>query len=236
MWTTGNDSVAREVTESMDEPFDEQAAFSATRLMTVYRLLSSDSVDGLLAAKVVEDEEGNYTIERVRVGETPGTLVYGETETVPVDWADALRTLTGVDVEFSTTTASAALVVAVDGVNYAVAFGHGRHYLREGKIDSQFGLDIAVRLLDPDAVRRITRGSLSAKSRVDQNNVPGGQGLWAFRLREHAELVQNLAGRVRLEVMPQISHVRRRGHHRNFRMSLSCSNSVQVRLGSRATR
>jgi uncharacterized protein (TIGR04141 family) len=220
----------RELIDGMDEVIDEQALVSATRPMTVYRLLPSDSMGELLAAKVVEDESA-YTVEQVVVGSMPATLVYGETETAPVEWAETVSTLTGVEVEFTTTTASAALLVPVDGINYAVAFGHGRHYLREGKIDNQFGLDIAVRLLNPDAIRRITRWALSAKARVDQNNVPGGQGLWAFGLREHAELVRNLAGRVRLEVMPQISHVKRRGHHRNFRMSLTCSNSVQIRLG-----
>ncbi|MFI7123141.1 DUF6119 family protein [Amycolatopsis sp. NPDC049868] len=217
--------------DNTDEVLDSVAQATATRRMSVYRLLPAGPVNELLAPKVVEDEEGTFTIERVVVGRVPGTLVYGETETAEVEWAETVERLTGVDVEFTTTTASAALVLPVDGVNYAVAFGHGRHYLRDGKIDAQFGLDIAVRLLDPDEIRRITRWALSAKARVDQNNVPGGQQLWAFGLREHAELIRNLTGRVRVEVMPQIAHVKRRGHYRNFRLSLTCSNAVQVPLG-----
>src|ERR1041384_883802 len=100
----------------MDEVSDEQELVSATQPMTVYRLLPSDSTSELLAAKVVEDE-GAYTVERVAVGSVPATLVYGETETAPVEWAETVSTLTGVEVEFTTTTASAALVVPVDGIN-----------------------------------------------------------------------------------------------------------------------
>jgi uncharacterized protein (TIGR04141 family) len=218
------------MSEDAADTIGDGAPTSPTRQMTVYRMLPAKKVTELLARKIVE-EDGEFTRTEVMVGDTAGVLVYGETEVAPVEWADAVTTLTQVEIEFTSTAASAALLVTVDGVNYAIAFGHGRYYLREGKIDTQFGLDIAVRLLDPDQIRKITRWALSAKARVDQNNVPGGQGLWAFGLREHAELVRNLAGQVRAEVMPQISNVRRRGHYRGFRMSIVCSASVQVRLG-----
>ncbi|MFJ7213358.1 DUF6119 family protein [Amycolatopsis sp. NPDC098790] len=131
---------------------------------------------------------------------------------------------------FTNTTASAVLFLRVGKVSYAVAFGQGWRYLSDNKIDREFGLDVAVRLLDPDEIRRITRWALSAKARVDQNMVPGGQGLWAFGLREHAELVRRLSGKVHGDLTVDLAHVRRRGAYRNFRLGLDCGDGIQLPL------
>ncbi|MGW5743572.1 DUF6119 family protein [Amycolatopsis sp. NPDC003861] len=112
-----------------------------------------------------------------------------------------------------------------------MTFGHGWRYLRDSKLDREFGLEVAVRLLDPDEIRPITRWALSAKARVDQNMVPGAQGLWAFGLREHAELVRNLSGKVHGDITVDLAYVRQRGSYRNFRLNLECGDGVQLPLG-----
>ncbi|WP_236796954.1 DUF6119 family protein [Amycolatopsis sp. GM8] len=200
----------------------------ATRRMRVYRLHQAPDLRDLVAPKILD---GDVLIREVHVDTAPALLVSGISEPTPVDWAGAVRSLTGVDLGFTTTTASAALFVDVDGTSYALTFGHGWRYLRDSAIDREFGLDLAVRMLDPDEIRRITRWALSAKARVDHNLVPGGQGLWAFGLREHAELVRNLAGPVHRDVRAELTHVRRRGAYRNFRLSLDCGDGVQIPLG-----
>jgi uncharacterized protein (TIGR04141 family) len=201
----------------------------ATRLMNVYRMYASENLRELVAEKVATGQQ--YEIQDVRVGPLSGLLVSGTTEPSIPEWVPALRSLTGVELGFISTIASAALFIRVDGVCYALAFGQGRHYLRAGKVDREFGLDIAVRALDPDDIRKITRWALSAKSRVDHSIVPGGQGLWAYGLREHAELVRTLTGKALDEVEFDLTYVRRRGHYRNFRLSLDCADSVHVPLG-----
>ncbi|HEY3469925.1 MAG TPA: DUF6119 family protein, partial [Amycolatopsis sp.] len=215
-----------------DDPLgtDEPNSFP-TRKMSLYRMYPSDSLQELAALKILDDTAEKFTRHEVRVGSTPGLLISGESREDVVDWVPAIYSLTGVDLGFTSTTASAALFLRIDDVNYALTFGHGWRYLRDSKLDREFGLDVAVRLLDPDEIRRITRWALSAKARVDQNMVPGGQGLWAFGLREHAELVRKLSGKVHGDITVDLSYVRRRGTYRNFRLSLECGDGVQLPLG-----
>ncbi|MEV5718175.1 DUF6119 family protein [Amycolatopsis mediterranei] len=210
---------------------EEALSGSATRKMSLYRMYPSETLRELVALKIVEDPEDRFAIREVEVGALPAILVSGESEAAPVEWAAAVTSLTGIDLGFTATTASAALFIRVDKVNYALAFGHGWRYLRDGRVDRQFGLDVAVRLLDPDEIRRVTRWALSAKARVDQNMVPGGQGLWAFGLREHAELVRNLTGKVQGDVSIDLAYIRRRGRYRNFRLSLECGDGLHAPLG-----
>ncbi|ONI79631.1 hypothetical protein ALI144C_22905 [Actinosynnema sp. ALI-1.44] len=95
-----------------------------------------------------------------------------------------------------------------------------------------FGLRFAVRVLDPDEIRQITRWALSARSRVDRSSVPGGQGLWAFGLREHAEFVRQLTGYVRAELPVELTHVRRMRNRQNFRLRLEFGDGVRMPLSS----
>ncbi|TVT06127.1 hypothetical protein FNH07_21580 [Amycolatopsis bartoniae] len=201
-----------------------------TRRMSVYRLHPAADPRDLVAPKVLG---GDVLVREVEVAATPALLVSGVPQPSPVEWAEAVRSLTGVDLGFTTTTSAAALLLAADGTQYALTFGQGWRYLRDSHVDREFGLDIAVRLLDPDEIRRITRRALSAKARVDRNLVPGGQGLWAFGLREHAELVRSLTGRVQRDVHADFTYVRRRGSYRNFRFSLDCGDGLQLHLGTR---
>ncbi|GAA3790620.1 TIGR04141 family sporadically distributed protein [Amycolatopsis tucumanensis] len=194
----------------------------------------TDTLRELVATKIIDDDEQKFAIRDVRVGSLPALLVSGESEVGPVEWTSAIRSLTGVDLGFTTTTASAALFLRVDETSYALTFGHGWRYPRDSKIDREFGLDVAVRLLDPDEIKEITRWALSAKARVDRNMVPGGQGLWAFGLREHAELVRNLTGKVHGDVRLDLAYVRQRGRYRNFSLSLECGDGLHIPLGIEA--
>lgn len=203
----------------------------STRRMSVYRMLGPGTFRDLLAPKVGA-EATHYTVGDVRVAGLPALLVSGQSEEADVEWTAAVRSLTGVDLGFRSRVAGAALFVAVDDDVYALAFGQGWRLLRESRIDRQFGIDVAVRVLDPDEIRKLTRWALSAKARVDMNMVPGGQGLWAFGLREHAELVRNLAGTARTALTVNLSHVRNRGHHRNFRLTLDCGDALRMPLAT----
>lgn len=213
---------------------DESTRSGATRKMSVYRMYGSDTLRDLVAPKVA-DEAGLYATRDVQVASLPALLVSGQTEEADVEWTAAVRSLTDVDLGFRSRAASAALFLQVDDVVYALAFGQGWRLLRESRVDRQFGLDVAVRMLDPDEIRKLTRWALSAKARVDMNMVPGGQGLWAFGLREHAELVRNLAGTARPALMVNLSHVRSRGRRRNFRLTLDCGDGLRMPLATEGT-
>ncbi|MEV4312390.1 DUF6119 family protein [Actinocrispum sp. NPDC049592] len=219
------------MTADPETGFGETQVSAGTRVTNVYRMDSPKPLHELISTKILEDDQEQFRIDELEVGSSPAVLVSGESETAPVEWVAAVRSLTGVALGFTTATASAALFLRVDDVNYALAFGHGWRYLHEGRIDRQFGLDVAVRLLDPDDIRQVTRWALSAKSRVDRNMVPGGQGLWAFGLREHAELVRRLTGKVSSHITVDLAYVHKRGQRRNFKLGLECGDGLHVPLG-----
>lgn len=198
--------------------------------MNVYRMHPARSLRDLVARKVLDDHEDRFELREVDLAGVAALLVSGQVESRP-EWASAIRSLTGVDLDLTGSIASAALFLRVGSAAYGLSFGQGWRYLRESRIDRQFGLDVAVRLLDPDEIRKITRLALSAKSRVDRNLVPGGQGLWAFGLREHAELVRDLGGNVESGIAIDLAYIRRRGRYRNFRLSIECADSVHIPLG-----
>lgn len=200
---------------------------AGTRKMSVYRMFPADTLHSLVAAKVYDEPE-RYLVREVRLGPLPALLVAGQSEETEIEWAAAVRAMTGVELGFRSQTSAAAVFVEVDGTVYVLAFGQGWRLMHEARVDRRFGLDVAVRLLDPDQIRQLTRWALSAKARVDRNMVPGGQGLWAFGLREHAELVRNLAGTAVTGL--NLAHVRYRGRHRNFRLSLDCGDGLRLPL------
>ncbi|SMC67338.1 DUF6119 family protein [Kibdelosporangium aridum] len=202
-----------------------------TRRVSLYRLRPGEDLYAMRSDRAIHDDHEFITL-RVVVGGLPALLVAGLPEDDPAEWGGMVRSLTSVDIDFRTRTASAALFIRCGTEVYAVTFGQGWRLIRESRIDRDFGLQFAVRVLDPDEIRQITRWALSAKSRVDRSSVPGGQGLWAFGLREHAELVRQLTGYVRAEVPVELSHVRKMRNRNNFRLRLEFGDGVRMPLSS----
>ncbi|CCH30297.1 DUF6119 family protein [Actinosynnema sp. NPDC047251] len=98
-------------------------------------------------------------------------------------------------------------------------------------MDRSFGIDFAVRVVDDDAIRQLTRWALRSKARVDRNIVPGGQGLWAFGLREHAELVKELVAKARADLAVSLTHLRPKSHRPNPGPGLECRDGLRLPLG-----
>ncbi|MFC5105120.1 DUF6119 family protein [Kibdelosporangium philippinense] len=209
----------------------ELADLAHTRRVSLYRLRPSEDLTEMCSDRVIQDDHEFITL-RVFVGGLPALLVAGLPEDDPAEWGAMVRSLTRVDIDFRTRTASAALIIRSGAEVYAVTFGQGWRLIRESRIDRDFGLQFAVRVLDPDEIRQITRWALSAQARVDRSSVPGGQGLWAFGLREHAELVRQLTGYVRAELPVELTHLRRMRNRAKFRLRLEFGDGVRMPLSS----
>jgi uncharacterized protein (TIGR04141 family) len=67
--------------------------------------------------------------------------------------------------------------------------------LDQRKIERAFGLRYAVRALDPDEIRQVTRHILERRARIDRNSVPGGQRIEDFVIEEYGEIISRLVGR-----------------------------------------
>ncbi|MET1071250.1 MAG: DUF6119 family protein, partial [Umezawaea sp.] len=201
---------------------------ATTRKVNLYRLTGRGDLRDCVALKANED--GCFDKMEVNVGGSPGLLVSGWSEPQPVDWASMVRLLTGVPLDYERRVAAAAVFVQVDEAIFAVTFNQGWRLVRESRIDRGFGIDFAVRVVDDEEIRQVTRWALSAKSRVDRNAVPGGQGLWSFGLREHAELVRQLTAQAKADLPVRLTHMRPKPHRRNPRLQLECADGVKLPL------
>jgi uncharacterized protein (TIGR04141 family) len=130
---------------------------------------------------------------------------------------------------YLTSDAAALLIVRTGGETFALTFGSGRWLLRNHLIDRDFGLDLALRVLDADAVRQVRRQYLSTNARVDTNRVPAGQELWSFGIREHAELVRQLAGTISSSARMDLSHSRR-SRRRTDSVPIDCTDRLRLPL------
>ncbi|WP_176929966.1 DUF6119 family protein [Lentzea albidocapillata] len=221
--------------ESNSPSDDDQAEPSAeTRRVSLYQLTGTSDLRECVAPKVLE-EDNEFEVEFVRVGNRPGLLVHGWSEPEEIGWNSMVHTLTGVDLGYERRVASAAVFVDVDGTIYVVTFNHGWRLIRDSRVNRAFGIDFAVRVVDDDEIQQLTRWALSSKSRVDRNAVPSGQGLWSFGLREHAELVRELVAKARADLPVQLTHLRPKPHRRNPWLRLECRDGLKLPLSVEGT-
>ncbi|MCX9192854.1 hypothetical protein C3Y87_15810 [Carbonactinospora thermoautotrophica] len=169
----------------------------ATRKSTLYRLrLPKASPDGLRAVVVKRyREQYGFAEEEVTVAGAPGLLVYGVIDRgAPADWCEAVGRLTGKQVALSNRTASAALLLAVDGEAYALTYGMGHLLIDPAAVEPGFGLAFAVRVVEPDRVRQVTHSVIDVSARNSRSSVPTGQHIRAFGIEEYGEIISRLAG------------------------------------------
>ncbi len=172
----------------------------ATRKSTLYRLrLPETSPDGLRAVVVKRYRERyGFAEEEVTVVGAPGLLVHGAIDRgAPADWCEVVGRLTGRQVAVGNRTASAALLLAVDGEAYALTYGLGHLLIDPGAIEPGFGLAFAVRAVDPDKVRQVAHSVIDVSGRNSRSSVPTGQHIRGFGIEEYGEIVSRLAGELR---------------------------------------
>ena len=206
----------------------DEAYADRTRDVSVYRLEPGHELEtywGVLDEKAAAD----YASDPVDGLGEQALLVFGERPPHPRAWVEHVQLLTGLDLGYLSSDAAAILIVRTGGETFALTFGSGRWLLRTHLIDRDFGLDLALRVLDADAVRQVRRQYLSAKARVDTSLVPAGQELWSFGIREHAELVRQLAGTIRSAASVDLSHSRR-SRRRTDSVPIDCADRLRIPL------
>jgi len=175
------------------------------------------------------EDDGFDSITVPDLGEA--LLVYGQREPKECGWVGMVRDLTEVDLDhFTTTRASALLFVRVDGHGFALSFGDGYHRLVRAAVDRGFGLALALRVIDADAVRHIKREHLTGTGRVDTSSIPNGDALWSFGIREHSELVRRIIGKAGDVSRLGLSHVRKMAKRAVPPVSIDFADRVRLPL------
>lgn len=199
-----------------------------THHVSVYRLEPGHDLESYWGA-ADEEAADDFASDPVDGLGDQALLVFGERPLHPRAWVGHVHSLTGLDLGYLSADAAALLIVRVEGETFALTFGGGRWLLRTHLVDRDFGLDLALRVLDADAVRQVRRQYLSAKARVDTNLVPAGQELWSFGIREHAELVRQLAGAISSKARMDLSHSRR-SRRRTDTVPIDCTDRMRLPL------
>jgi uncharacterized protein (TIGR04141 family) len=193
---------------------------STTRRTTVYCMKKPERLADCITGKYRDSER--FTLQSVKVNTVD--LVTGTIETAETDWSAVLSGYTGEALSLGNRNAAAVLLVPLGERVFALTYGLGFLVLDQSMIDQGFGLRFAVRKLDPERVRTVTRYILEQGARVDRNSVPSGQRVEDFAIEEYGEIINKLAG-------PSAAQGLTFTRGRTVTFSLSAADSLGLPLG-----
>lgn len=156
---------------------------STARKTTIYKLRSVPQLTDLIVEKYVNNPA--FEIDRsLRFAGQSCVLISGQFSAGDeVEWCQFVRNYAGASISLRNISASAALIVQLNRNILALTYGLGRHFLKPAHIEQNFGLRFALRVLDPDRIREVTRNILDERARVDRNTAPQGQTLRVSQLK-----------------------------------------------------
>lgn len=170
--------------------------------------------------------EHHFSAVPTEVAGSPALLVHGQVAQLTAEWCTVVTRLTGDTVTVGHSSAGCALLVAIDGQVYVLAYGTiGRFMINLNRVDPGFGIAFAVRAIEPERIKRVTRKVLAATGRVDQNLVPGGQHIRRYGIEGWGEIVGQLCGRLDNERLTVT-----RGTTRP--VSIAAADSLQIRVST----
>jgi uncharacterized protein (TIGR04141 family) len=217
------------MTGGVAELLDDLGDPAKTRLVGLYKMIDGRSFDRCWEVTDDADADAYDSIEVPGLGDE-ALVVFGRRRETECEWVDMVRDLTDLDLGYTTAEPSAVIFVRVDGHGFALSYGGGFRLLVGAAIDRGFGLNFALRAIDADEVRHVRRQHFNAKARVDSSSVPGGEALWSFGIREHAELVRQITGKAIPAGRFRLSHLRKMEKRRTPRISIDCTERVRLPL------
>lgn len=153
-------------------------------------------MDRYIITKYAKREQFNsYAVD---IAGHNGFLIVGTIESEKAEWCTAIEAIADIPVSLPNKAAAGALIVKVDEKTYALTYGMGFLLLKPELVEPNFGLRFAVRSLDPDEVRQITRHVLDNRTQINRNSVPTGQHVRGFGIEEYGEIVSRLVGRAKI--------------------------------------
>ncbi|MFJ8282497.1 TIGR04141 family sporadically distributed protein [Streptomyces griseoviridis] len=168
---------------------------SHTEVRTVYRLSgvapTSEAMLDALDAELL-DSLGAHPHLPEALG-VPAVYITCGMERAEAPWCEPMSRTTGIAVSESVRRTAAVLLLAVDGVVYAIGCDQGYRLIPEYLKDKRFGLAFAIRQMDPNLIRGAVSRSLG-QARTDISLVPGGASIPLLGIRDHSRIVRSLGG------------------------------------------
>lgn len=169
---------------------------SKVRATTVHRLKNvQPTVNGMFDAtatgKLLDE---NFDVREFPISGAPAILYTKQIPPQKEVWCEDLSTLGGQMIHLDRSGGAAVLFIAIDDTVFAIGYGKGYQYIPSILKESNFGLRCALRAVDPDRVREVSRKSLGTSSRQDDTYTPTGLPIAGIGVREWTELVKRLGG------------------------------------------
>ncbi|WP_170284783.1 TIGR04141 family sporadically distributed protein [Kribbella amoyensis] len=173
-----------------------------TRQVTLHRLRhrlkSADEFFDVLDHEQLDELE-DLDFGPVTVADCSGLWVQGSFRTKAgesAEWCAAASRTLGYTVHFADTHSAGLLQLIVDEAAYAIAYGQGYRLLPGEAKDHRFGLEFAIRALDPTHVHKLMRRRPGARGRTEVTLMPNGSAIWAFDVADaYADLVGSASGK-----------------------------------------
>lgn len=122
-------------------------------------------------------------------------------ESVP-DWVDFFVKDLPVGDELKrlkNTSTSAILIKEVDGRQFAIAFGHGRHLLDLSCIEYRFGIKVALNVIEPDSISSIDRQTFDAAPKITKTQTIKPTSLTDYSVNTEQDLLRGVVGSAKPE-------------------------------------
>ena len=166
-----------------------------TRRTTIWALGSETDLQACVQSKYLNQD--GFQARQTTVAGHPALTVTGSIVNGSIEWAEVFEAYTGQTPGLVNQTAAGLILLIRPKRTLALAYGMGWLLLDQSKVEQAFGLKYAIRSLDPEQVRQVTRHILERRARIDRNSVPGGQRIEDFVVEEYGEIVSRLVGKGR---------------------------------------
>jgi uncharacterized protein (TIGR04141 family) len=126
-----------------------------------------------------------------------GTLLLPENRVQRPKWLDFLQSGSEDQLSVLSQSASALLILRTGGRHFALAFGHGRHLLREDAFERDFGLRVALNAIDSRDLRSVDMQTIEELTLHTRRQVSRGSPLNVFGLDVWRDVMRGVVGRPR---------------------------------------
>ncbi len=139
-----------------------RSARPKTRTLTVYLLKEGVSTP----TRALDSIEGLDSYE-VRAGRRKmGTLFVRRSDPRPPMWLSFFQgALDRPSRHLLNSSTAAVLLTSASSRRFALTFGHGRHLLKPGSYEENFGLRVTLNAVDPNRIRSVDRKTFDAMSK-----------------------------------------------------------------------
>jgi len=160
---------------------------------TLYRVRGINDLTDAVRSKYLG--AGGFTAAPGTVEGSESLLVTGAMHRRQTTWAGRLSTLSGENVSLGNTTVAALLIIRSASTEaWALAYGIGFQLLEPAHIDPGFGMRVAIRTAQPNAIQSLTRSELDHRARTDRSSIPAGEALRGFGIGDFGEVVTRISG------------------------------------------